>query len=158
MTIHQAPTPPRDELDDFMAELDQDLKRAAAKAKAERKAAPQPWNNLPVVAVTWLPAAIVLMVNVQRCRCGCEAQSVEGLFLESTTRNGALKQVRHERGPLPKDFTAKPRQLRERLQHIEMCPACFNAASSSFSPPDDLDAALNEATQLSGGANGNSNG
>lgn len=145
MTTHQLPTKTTsvDDLDDFMAELERDLARDKAKAKSEPRAKPmQAWQNLPVVQPVWFPHAIVLIVNTQRCKCGCSAQSVEGLFLESVTKNGTSKQVRVDRSGIPADFNGKPRQLREVTQDIEMCPACFNAGVVTTNPPDDLDQAL----------------
>lgn len=136
-TVHQMPAPeePADDLDSFMAELDQDLKRAAAKAKAEKpKARLEPWNNLPQVQVVWHPHAIVLVLSTQRCACGCEAQSVTGLFLEDATKNGAFRQRRIEHAAIPPEYASKPRTIKESVEQIPVCPACFNASVSTFNP------------------------
>lgn len=147
-TVHLAPAPeasPDDNLDDFMAELDRDLKRPAAKKSPVKRV--ESWNNLPQVQVQWHPHSVALVVTTQRCACGCEAQSVTGLFLEDMTRNGASRQRRIEKEAIPPEYLALPRTLKEQVEQISVCPACFNPSVSTFIPPENKN---EETAQTSG--------
>lgn len=121
-----------DDLADFLAELNRDL-RAATPPK---KSGPRKVTFADVVVPQqWFPAGVTLIVNTQRCRCGCEAQSVEGLFLTDQHRNGALRETRHSpREPIPDEYLSKARTIKEVTQAIDMCPACFHAAAILTSP------------------------
>jgi hypothetical protein len=125
-----------DDLGDFMSELDRDLKRAAP-AKSKTQKPKQAWQDLPKITPTWLPHSVTLVINTQRCRCGLQAQSVEGLFLGEMTPNGVTRERRHDKLSVPHDFATKPRVIKETTQDIDLCPCCFHAAVLQTEPPTD---------------------
>lgn len=122
-----------DDLADFMADLDKDLKKQPANGRRQ-PAKKISWAE-PDFVQQWYPAGITLVVNTQICKCGCCAQSVEGLFATDMHRNGATREQRIETGVIPETHLGKPRTIKEMLQHIDVCPACFNAAAIITAAP-----------------------
>lgn len=113
-----------DDLDDFMAELDRDLKKpGSATTKANK---PKVTYSGPAVAVTWKPSHIALHVLTQRCQCGCEAQSVTGLFAQYSNPNGFLRAVRVTKSTIPEEFKGKLWRIEETSEILEVCPGCID--------------------------------
>lgn len=113
-----------DDIDGLMAELDRDLKRPGS-ADGKKASRPKVTYSGPAVAITWKPAHVALHVLSQTCTCGCEAQSVTGLFLEYTNPNGYVRSVRTTKDEIPPDFAGSSWRIEETLEHIAVCPGCI---------------------------------
>jgi hypothetical protein len=113
-----------DDLESFMAELDADLKRSAGTLKKVTK---KPIAAPEVVVQQWFPHAVALWVAVQKCVCGATYESVEGIYLEDVSRNGAIRRQRHIGGPIPADHLHRPYRTEYDTTGIQMCPRCFVA-------------------------------
>lgn len=120
---------PLDDLDSFMEELDRDLKKSAAQAKAARKASGVRLVDVPPPVIQqWFPQCVVMMKTTQRCT-GCEScyPSIDGIFLQDIHRNGATKRVRHIGGTIPEDYLYLDYFIEETEVDIAVCPECFFA-------------------------------
>lgn len=126
-------TPALDDIsvDDLLADLDKDLGNRSGqnkkKSSAPRK--PQPWNEPVTFQQQWFPHSVTLVVRRQQCACGCEAESVEGLFITEQHPNGPMRDTRVDpKVGIPQAYVIKPRTIKQLLEQVPFCPACFNAS------------------------------
>src|SRR5215471_16168530 len=79
-------------IDDLIAELEKELPRDTKRNTKRSKKDLAEWNKGTGYAQVWYPEAVTLRVKIQYCSsCEAEHEHVEGLFLRSITKNGALK-------------------------------------------------------------------
>lgn len=124
------------DLDDFMAELDRDLKKSASdKPKVKRVAT-------PVVApfqVQWHPFGVKFLLRRQTCKCGAEFQQIDGLYKVDMTKNGATRTTRAE-GPLPAPYKHYAPTHEEEHEIIPSCPWCYVPEPMPATEPQQLPA------------------
>lgn len=110
------------DLDDFMSELDRDLKKAS-----KAKKAPNGTSYSAPVSFTqeWFPYSTTLVVCTQECLCGTHLPHVEGLFTVDTSRNGITRFTRIPDQVVPEAYRSLPRTLKHERNTISHCPECF---------------------------------
>jgi hypothetical protein len=131
---------PERELDDFMSELDSELKRSAQTSSKPKARKPQTVIELPIPQ-QWFPSALIF-INVQSvCTCcGNVYESPMGLFMEDLTKNGASRLTRKKaKEKIPHAYATLPQHVRLEQQLVEHCSACFDKAIVEFGEPPGLD-------------------